>query len=180
MEVQLKQCYNCKEVYPKEQFHHEQLCPICVKKGVAITRKTRNRICEECGVEFTHSAASRPAKFCSRKCFTNSRRTFSVASLKLANRKCEVCGKPIGENRGHNALTCSPECSKIRRNTPKAVRPEDQSVKLKREQAEKTARSWKEIIKLCSKLHISYGQYQTLETFGQLDNYIKEHSDLLA
>lgn len=176
MNEQMKRCFGCGDDYPKSQFHHDYLCPICEKKGVKIEFKVRNCTCEECGIEFTHKAASKVAKYCNRKCYMATRRAYKLDSPVMKNRICEVCGKPIGINRGHNAVTCSQECSKLRKANPTSTHAVKHAIEIK----EAKAKSWKEIIKLCSKLHISYGQYQTLETLGQLDSYIAEHSDLLV
>ncbi len=180
MEVQMKRCYHCGSDYPKEQFHHPYFCPVCERQNPEHKYKLRNCICEECGIEFTHKAASKIAKYCNRKCYMATRRAYKINSPMMSGRVCEVCGKPIGANRGHNAVTCSQECSRVRRNRPATTKAESPATKAQRIQKEKKAQTWKDIIRLCSKLHISYGQYQTLEALGQLDNYIVEHSDMLS
>lgn len=82
-------------------------------------------------------------------------------------RVCKICGKPIGPERAHNARTCSDECAKINRDQ---LRDKEEAAA-----KPKVPHEWKDIVNLCSELHISYGYYQTLEALGRLEDYIAEH-----
>lgn len=70
---------------------------------LAKRKKDRTRTCEQCGTEFESHGMKRPAKFCSRACAAEARRT---------TKECTVCSTEFSVQQCHaaRALYCSDPC----------------------------------------------------------------------
>jgi peptide methionine sulfoxide reductase MsrB len=74
-----------------------------VPKGVHLPR--RIVVCQTCATSFSCEGSRVDAKFCSRKCLNEARR-----SLPFAERKCIGCQKPFVPRSKDNATYCSRGC----------------------------------------------------------------------
>lgn len=151
-----KKCYNCCQIFDKDIFQHEHLCPECQK---IVTKKIRKTIliyqCKNCGLEFSHALSDPPAKYCSFQCY-NDFLNSDANPRKAGKSKAE----PRKYQRGplHLGYSAPPE-----------------ALQEHRERCKKSLSSFGEIVKLCNRLHISYGTYQQLVMDGKLETYMKEH-----
>lgn len=151
-----KRCFNCKQILDKEKFTHAHLCPECAKlEGVRVGKSVEIYHCSGCGLEFSHMRTDPPAKYCSFQCyndFLNSDDNPRKAGKQKSGTKKYQRG-PL-----HLGYSVPPD-----------------ALEGHRERCKKSLSSFGEIVKLCNKLHISYGTYQQLVMTGKLEAYMREH-----
>ena len=175
MSEQMKECYNCKRKLPKSLFHDDHLCPECESLGIDVPTIVHLYECAFCNCEFSHKKVTKSPKYCSKSCYSKMLRSGQMVRQKKV-RLCAVCGQPISSTRSSNAITCSDKCAEVRRH--RARTRTDKNVKAAETRAKETkALSMRDVIKQCSKLHISYGQYQALKSSGRLDEFLRQYSD---
>lgn len=172
----MRKCVCCfKSFVPKKsiQFY----CTDCLASGVSAPKGAKSlelRVCqrEGCGREFWAKRSSK-TRYCCIECsgYAARGRHYSLAERKTEKRKvtnCVQCGKPIGESRSPSAVTCSEECARIRarqrsHNKTNATlyvpKVEARPIHILTKDS-KGSLPLNIVSGICSKLHISYGQYQ--------------------
>lgn len=142
-------CYVCKEKRPPSQYSRsEYVCNKCVSSDVKLPKKIEVRQCLECGTEFS-TVPSQDKKFCCNECY----------HAYLLSEKNPRRGVPLKQKRHEVAPLRSSKSDELESH---------------KERSTTTLKTFGEITKLCSKLHISYGQYQQYKESGELDRMIKQ------
>lgn len=147
-------CYVCREKKPPSKFRKSEfICNDCIPLGVVVPKKIEIRACAECGTEFS-TVPSQDKKFCSNECYHEY----------LLSDKNPRRGVPLKQKKPAVAPIASSKSNEL---------------EVHKERCTTTLKTFGEITKLCSKLHISYGQYQQYKESGELDQMIKKLDDSL-
>ena len=176
-----KICFNCGVILYKMDFKHAHLCPKCQELDIRLPERIEVYSCLYCGTEFSKVDMRRTPKYCSSVCGTAYRKK-EPQRMQAPTRTCVVCGKIVGLDRGHNAVTCSTECSAIHRKeiSRRSNAKKSKSSTAPKKDSRNITYAMRDVVRLCAKLHISYGQYSQMRDNGTLDSYLLEHADKLT